>query len=239
MNIATQGGKIITKDGKLGTDCACCGGWYCYYTAECGCCCLNGSETTLTEEQCTIAGGTWKNTSCVSPAPTAILLTLSLTNYSQFLPRSPTTTSAGTWDFDFSCVSSSYTLNRTDNPYLYSSSNGSVVASIGVFPSGTISGGDTTCGCAVPVFSSGVVYGIESAVSTRSGYSLASQINCNAGIADAGNSWQFELLPSGVSYNTFPRVVSVPGFCGGPYTVTGTVYGPGEVQCGTFTLANP
>lgn len=38
MNIATQGGKIITKDGKLGTDCACCGGWYCYDGAAAGVC---------------------------------------------------------------------------------------------------------------------------------------------------------------------------------------------------------
>ena len=30
MNIATQGGKIIVKDGKLAEDCGCCGGWYCY-----------------------------------------------------------------------------------------------------------------------------------------------------------------------------------------------------------------
>jgi hypothetical protein len=30
MNIATQGGKIIVKDGKLAEDCDCCGGWYCY-----------------------------------------------------------------------------------------------------------------------------------------------------------------------------------------------------------------
>jgi hypothetical protein len=29
MNIATQGGKIIVKDGKLAEGCDCCGGWYC------------------------------------------------------------------------------------------------------------------------------------------------------------------------------------------------------------------
>ena len=29
MNIATQGGKIIVKDGKLAENCGCCGGWYC------------------------------------------------------------------------------------------------------------------------------------------------------------------------------------------------------------------
>lgn len=29
MNIATQGGKIILKDGKLAEGCGCCGGWYC------------------------------------------------------------------------------------------------------------------------------------------------------------------------------------------------------------------
>lgn len=44
MNIATRNGAIITKDGKLGTDCACCGGWYCY-SAGCGTCPCNYAKT--------------------------------------------------------------------------------------------------------------------------------------------------------------------------------------------------
>lgn len=35
MNIATQGGKIILKDGQLAEDCACCGGWYCCTLEAC------------------------------------------------------------------------------------------------------------------------------------------------------------------------------------------------------------
>lgn len=29
MSIATKNGSIIVKDGSVGTDCGCCGGWYC------------------------------------------------------------------------------------------------------------------------------------------------------------------------------------------------------------------
>lgn len=37
MNIATQGGKIIVKDGKLAESCGCCGGWYCSGDESCKC----------------------------------------------------------------------------------------------------------------------------------------------------------------------------------------------------------
>lgn len=37
MTLATKNGSLITKDGKLGTDCACCGGWYCD-SVTCWCC---------------------------------------------------------------------------------------------------------------------------------------------------------------------------------------------------------
>ena len=43
MTLRTQGGKILTKDGKL--SCDCCGGWYCY-TDPCDC--FRGLVSTLT-----------------------------------------------------------------------------------------------------------------------------------------------------------------------------------------------
>jgi hypothetical protein len=34
-NIATKNGQLLVKDGKLQTDCGCCGGWYCCPAAAC------------------------------------------------------------------------------------------------------------------------------------------------------------------------------------------------------------
>ena len=42
MNIATQGGSIIVKDGLLAENCGCCGGWYCDVSGG-GACCESGA----------------------------------------------------------------------------------------------------------------------------------------------------------------------------------------------------
>jgi hypothetical protein len=203
----------------------------------CGCCCVNGATTNRTEEQCTAVGGTWKSYSCNAPPPSSILLTISLTNYSAYLNRSPTTTSAGTWDFDFQCVNRTMTLQGNGGVYLFAA--GSVRAAVSVHLSGSLASFTNTCGCATPIFGTSIISAVESAVSTRAGYVLASQINCNAGPVVAGNSWGFDLVPTGFSVDDVPRIVSVPGFCAGQYSTSGTVYGPGNVECGTYTLGNP
>lgn len=35
MSIATKNGSVIVKDGSVGTDCGCCGGWYCCAEKAC------------------------------------------------------------------------------------------------------------------------------------------------------------------------------------------------------------
>jgi hypothetical protein len=204
----------------------------------CGCCCIGLSATTNTEEQCAAVGGTWKGYSCNSSPPSSILLTLSsLTNYSAYLPRGPTTTSAGTWNFDFQCVSRTMTLRG--NGGIYSITSGSVTAFVSVHLSGSVAFLSDKCACATPIFSTSLIRAVESAVSTKDRDVLLSQINCNAGPPGAGSSWAFELVPTGYSLNDVGRIVSVPGFCAGQYSTGGTVYGPGGVQCGTYTLGNP
>lgn len=204
----------------------------------CGCCCINGNaDATKNEQQCAAAGGTWKSYSCNSPPPSSILLTLSLTNYSAHIGRSPTTTSAGTWNFDFRCVSKTMTLQG--NGGMYSIQSGSATAAVGVY-AGSLASPFEKCGCVTPMFAAGVINAVESAVSTRAGYVLASQINCNAGPATAANAWGFALVPSNaLLVDGIPAIVPVPNFCSGQYSVSGVVMCPGGVQCGTYTLGNP
>ena len=206
----------------------------------CGCCCINGNaDATKNEQQCTAAGGTWKSYSCNSPAPSSIPLTLSLNNYSAFLARSPTSTAPGTWDFDFSCIKTSYSLTNVIPPYTWGKLAAEASVSLLVSTSGSFGPGGTssTCGCAIPLFYGGEIFSPEEKISRRSG--TTTPLNCTPASVGAGNSWGLVFLAAGQGYNDLPQAVEVPGFCSGQYSVSGVVWGPGGVQCGTYTLGNP
>ena len=231
MPLATQSGALLVKDGKLQTDCRCC---------REGCCCVNGAGTKRTEQQCAAVGGTWKSYLCNSPAPSSILLTLSLNNYSAYLERSPTSTAPGVWDFDFMCIKNTYALQKlSSGPYNWGVLATEATVSLLVSTTGGFGpgGSSTTCGCQTPLFLGGSIDAREETISRRSGSTAA--MNCNAGPILAGNAWGLSFVADGQSYGEVKEPVPVPGFCSGAYTTGGAVWGPGGVQCGTYTLGNP
>lgn len=65
-NLATKNGSLIVKDGKLQTDCGCCGGWYCYQGCRINTCCPGD-------------GGFWENCQGQAPTVSAFGVTFTLT----------------------------------------------------------------------------------------------------------------------------------------------------------------
>lgn len=195
----------------------------------CGCCCVDGTPTSITEQACSAAGGSWKTYPCDKTTPATVLLTLSLTGYN--LPAS-----GGVRQYDFSCIKSSYTLNRGKNwnGQLPGYSLATPEAAMGFMlsTSGSFASGysNVSCGCNVPQLQSAFVVPRADAVYTYGGQQT---LNCSPG---SNNPYDFALW---LWPNDSPEAIEIPGFCTGTFSISGTVYGVGNVQCGTFTLGNP
>lgn len=206
--------------------------------SPCKCCCINGiADTTKGEQDCIAAGGTVNSYPCNSPSPLAIPITLSLTNYT-----APFQSGVGVRSYDFSCIRGSWTLvrgnywNGVGAGYSFNTQNigiGFQVTTTGSWSEGY---SNTLCTCAVPQIRLGIVACNPDVV--VAGPSL----NCAATSAwGLSNFVALHLKPAGASDTWFTTgwVVSVPELCSSTFNASGEIYGPGDVQCGTFTLGNP
>ena len=211
----------------------------------CKCCCINGGQTSQqSDEQCVASGGIVRNYVCGKPAPSSILLTLSLTNYTTTLTNN--VFGSGVWNFDFSCIKTSYTLVRGGGGSAYPSKLYMSVApeahvAVDVSTSGSFNEfySNESCACPVPLLLGLSIRSNVATVAYLGPLQSQPQLNCSPLSITAGNSYGFSLLLAGQSSVDFSQAVEVLGFCEGQYSVSGTVVGPGDVQCGTFTLGNP
>ena len=169
---------------------------------------------------------------------------MSLTNYTTTLTNN--VFGSGVWNFDFSCIKTSYTLVRGGGGSAYPSKLYMSVAPeahVAVDVSTSVSFNEfysnESCACPVPLLLGLSIRSNVATVAYLGPLQSQPQLNCSPLSITAGNSYGFSLLLAGQSSVDFSQAVEVLGFCEGQYSVSGTVVGPGDVQCGTFTLGNP